>query len=367
MKKQAIEKAKVLKALIELNKISKILDTFIPIFENKTIKKNNGVYLHGNFNLGGTVSGRLSSNSPNMQNLPSTGSIYAKPIKNCFVAPDGWLLVSADFKSLEDRISALTTKDKNKLKVYTDGYDGHCLRAYYYFKDKIENIDPDSVDSINSIATKYKSLRQDSKAPTFLLTYGGTYHGLMNNCGFTSDEATFIESSYHELYKESDDWVRAKLKQASKVGYVTAALGLRVRTPILSQVVFGSRMPYEAQAEGRTAGNALGQSWGLLNNRAQNEFLQRVEASPYRLDIQPVAAIHDALYFIVKDDPVVVKFVNDTLIECMEWQDHPDIQHDEVKLGAELCIHFPTWADEISVSNKASLEDIINILPTAVF
>jgi hypothetical protein len=54
-----------------------------------------------------------------MQNLPSTGSIYAKPIKRCFSAPTGWLLCSADFASLEDRISALTTKDSNKLRVYS--------------------------------------------------------------------------------------------------------------------------------------------------------------------------------------------------------------------------------------------------------
>jgi DNA polymerase-1 len=64
MKSLAIEKAKILKALIELNKISKIIDTFIPIFQNKTIPKNDRAYLHGNFNLGGTVSGRLSSSNP---------------------------------------------------------------------------------------------------------------------------------------------------------------------------------------------------------------------------------------------------------------------------------------------------------------
>jgi DNA polymerase-1 len=296
-----------------------------------------------------------------MQNLPSTGSIYAKPIKRCFSAPVGWLLCSADFASLEDRISALTTKDKAKLKVYEEGYDGHSLRAYYYFKDQITGIDPDSVDSVNSIATKYKKLRQDSKAPTFALTYGGCYKTLMNNCGFDIKTAKAIEDNYHQLYKESDDWVQDKLKQAAKNGYITAALGLRVRTPILSQIVYGSQMPYEAQAEGRTAGNALGQSWGLLNNRAQNEFLARVAASKHRLDIQPIAAIHDALYWLVKHDPETLKFVNDNLIECMEWQDDPAIAHDTVKLGAELCVHYPTWADEISMPNKSSLEDITEI------
>lgn len=55
----------------------------------------------------------------NLQNIPSTGSPYAKLIKSCFKAPKGWVFSGADFASLEDRISALTTKDPNKLKVYT--------------------------------------------------------------------------------------------------------------------------------------------------------------------------------------------------------------------------------------------------------
>ena len=129
----------VLDALIGLSKAAKILSTFIPAFE-QSIKKDDGVmWLHGNFNLGGTVSGRLSSSSPNLQNIPS-GSTYGKLVKKCFQAPDGWIFSGADFHSLEDYISALTTRDPNKMKVYLDGYDGHCLKAFSYFKDQMPDI-----------------------------------------------------------------------------------------------------------------------------------------------------------------------------------------------------------------------------------
>lgn len=128
----------LLSDLIGLNKVNKILTSFIPHFKD-SFKKANGNYLHGSFNLGGTLSGRLSSSKPNLQNLPS-GSEYGKLIKSCFKAPKGWLMVGADFSSLEDRINALLTKDTNKLKVYTDGYDGHSLRAYYYFKEQMKEI-----------------------------------------------------------------------------------------------------------------------------------------------------------------------------------------------------------------------------------
>ena len=66
------------------------------------------------------MSGRLSCTKPNLQQIPS-GSEFGKLIKSCFKAPKGWLFTGADFASLEDRINTLLTKDKNKVKVYTDG------------------------------------------------------------------------------------------------------------------------------------------------------------------------------------------------------------------------------------------------------
>lgn len=107
-----------LDALIDYTDVTIILSIFIPAFERSVQGPDGWYYLFGNFNLGGTLSGRLSSNDPNLQNIPATGTKYAKTIKNCVQAPSGWLLVGLDFASLEDRISALTTKDPNKLKVY---------------------------------------------------------------------------------------------------------------------------------------------------------------------------------------------------------------------------------------------------------
>jgi DNA polymerase I len=109
----------LLNALIGLGQVEKILSTFIPAFEKGLIKAKDGIiWLHGSFNLGGAVSGRLSSSDPNLQNIPSN-SIFAKLIKEIFLAPKGWLFTGADFNSLEDMISALTTKDPNKLRVYS--------------------------------------------------------------------------------------------------------------------------------------------------------------------------------------------------------------------------------------------------------
>lgn len=115
---QTPEVKSLLEALIGHAGVAKILSAFIPSFEEALLKPDGRNYLHGSFNIGGTVSGRLSSSDPNMQQIPS-GSDFGKLIKACFAAPKGWIFCGADFSSLEDYISALTTKDPNKLKVYT--------------------------------------------------------------------------------------------------------------------------------------------------------------------------------------------------------------------------------------------------------
>lgn len=260
---------------------------------------------------------------------------------------------------MEDYISALTTKDPNKLKVYLDSYDGHCLRAFGYFKDKMPDI-VDTVESINSIKTKYPELRQDSKGPTFALTYAGTWSTLVNNCGFTPEEAKKIEANYHELYKVSDAYVAKRLEQAMADGYVDVAFGLRLRTPLLSKALQGvSDKKGSVAAEGRTAGNAMGQSYGLLTNRAMNAFMEKVWSNPdIRHKVMPVAMIHDALYFIVRDEISVVDWVNTNLITEMEWQELPEIQHDKVKLGAALDVFWPSWANPLTLPNGASKETI---------
>lgn len=360
------EVIKLLDAFLAHRAVDKILSVYIPAFKSAQLGSDGWHYLSGNFNLGGTVSGRLSSSKPNLQNIPA-GSKYGKLIKSCFQAPPGWVFVGLDFASLEDRISALTTKDKNKLKVYLDGFDGHCLRAYSYFGDRMPDI-VNTVESINSIKDKYSSLRNQSKAPTFLKTYGGTYIGLIKKCGFSKEMALQIDKKYHELYKESDEWVANKLKEAAKVGYVTVAFGLKVRTPLLSQVLRGtSKTPFEAEAEGRTAGNALGQSWGLLNTRAASEFLAKVRNhEDYKHLICPCAHIHDAQYYLVKDDVQVIRWMNEHLVIAVEWQEAPEIQHPDVKLGGELDLFWPSWADGITIPNHATEQDIINLVTKTI-
>lgn len=330
-------------------------------------------------------------------------------MKSCFEAPPGWLLLGLDFNALEARVDALVTKDQAKLDVYIYGYDSHSYNTYGYWADKMPDIRKvdmnqgiktyraeskgssvflvqDELDkapegstlieipnsefnlhSINSIQDKYKHLRQASKTCTFALQYAGSWVTISKSGGFSQKDARAIVANYHKLYATSVKVTADTLKEATRTGYVTCAFGLRVRTPLLKQVILNTKTtPKEASQEMRTAGNALSQSWCLLNNRSQMAFMRKVRKSPYRLQIRPCGTIHDAQYYMVQEDISIVKWVNDNLIPEVAWQDHPVIAHDQVKLSGSLDIFWPTWANPITLSHGASEEDIASTVETAL-
>lgn len=352
----------VLNSLIEYSEVSKILSSFMGNFLEAPKAKDGMHYLFGCFNLNGTKSGRLSSSDPNLQQLPS-GSTYGKLIKACFVSPPGKIFGGADFNALEDVINTLLTKDPNKRKVLLDGFDGHMFRAANYWPEKFPDLDMDDPDAVNALKKPFDKVRSASKPVSFALQYLGTWITLVKNCGFSEAEAKSIEANFHKLYSVSRDWVQGKIRQASKDGYIEMAFGLRLRTPMLGSVLIDSdTAPREAQAEARTVGNAVsGQSYGLVNNRAALEFMERVWASPYAERVSISALIHDAIYPVWDEDLELTKWVNDNLIECMTWQDLPELHDPDIKLGAELDIFFPSWKDDTTLPNYCSTDKIIEL------
>lgn len=356
--------------LLDLQKISKITSTFIDAFNKFSYFDKPFTYpgssfrfglLQGNFNLGGTVSGRLSSSNPNLQQLPS-GSTYGKEIKNIFRAPQGWLFVGIDFAALEERVNTILTKDPAKEKVYLEGFDGHSLRMYTYWNEKFTNVDP-TPKNINKLGKDNPELRNKSKPVTFALQYFGTYKTIMNQ-GFDKLEATKIYQRYHELYKTSNEWVNAKLDEAAKRGYGLGAFGLKIRCPLLQRTISGSKVSLkEAEGQRRTLGNAIsGQSYGLLNSRAMNAVMERVWASEYYNQILPVGQIHDAGYYLLVDDVDLVAWFNNVVVEEMEWRDLPELKDSPIPLTAELEIFYPSWANPIGIPNKATPDEIRQVI-----
>lgn len=139
--------------IVRFEDIGKIDGTFIKAF---MVEK--GV-VHGNLKLGGTQSGRLSSNEPNLTNLPAHGPM-GKLVKSCVRAPAGWLFCSADFAALEEKVGAILSNDPNRIKVYKDGFDGHSLRAHRYFAKQMPDI-VSKLDKLNLAGKFYKVTADD--------------------------------------------------------------------------------------------------------------------------------------------------------------------------------------------------------------
>lgn len=217
---------------------------------------------------------------------------------------------------------------------------------------------------VNSIADKYPAIRSESKAPTFALQYMGTAWTLHKRSGFPMDEAIAIEESFHELYVVSDQFNDRNKDFMVEHGYVDLAFGLKLRTPTIGKCVLGTtKTPPEAEAEVRSANNAVTQSWGMLLNRAIIAVNRRIETEGYALKILPNNMVHDAGYFMVEDNPETVQWLNNALIEEMEWNDDDLIRSDDVPMTAALEIG-KSWDHQLTIKNNATIEEVTNVLST---
>ena len=86
--------------------------------------------------------------------------------------------------------------------------------------------------------------------------------------------------------------------------------------------------------------------------------MTKVRASEFSHDIKPCAQIHDAQYYLIRDNIDAIMYANDNVVKACEWQNHPDIAHPDVKLGGKFSIFYPTWTDEMSIANNATADEI---------
>lgn len=365
----------LLNSLIDYKDSSKILEAFIPHFlDAPYCYQSQSHFLYGFFTLGGTVSGRLSSNSVNLQQLPSGGK-YGALIKSCFKPPEGWLFVGLDFNALEAKIDALVSKDPAKLGVYTDGYDSHAFAAYYYFPELFPDIvlgtegntgdltlKEYNTQQINRIVVEYPKERGDSKPVSFALQYGGTEFTLMRNSGFSKEKATAVVNNYKKLYAVSMAYRQNRIDMAARDGHAIVAFGLMVRTPVLKRSILGTNTTTTAASEeSRTLGNAITQSYCMLNNRAVSAVMTVVRNGKYKDKIRLCSQIHDASYYLIRNEPEVLKYLNDLIVEASYWQEFEELKHDVVKLGGDLDVFYPSWEVDHKIPNYATLSEIIEL------
>lgn len=300
-------------SLIDYSMGSIIKNNFIQAFYRYTIDGR----LHGQYTLLGAKSGRYTSKEPNMLNSPSTGSIYAKPVKRCFIAPPGYVVWSIDYAALEDRVIASLTRDTNKCEIFLQDLDGHSMGAVSYFPEKI-SAEMALTGDLSTDAKKFKelvdagnktlkALRQDGKAVTFGLSYGCFPPKVATTLKIPLEEAEKIFNNYHKVLYPSITKYREEyvLKTVKETGRIHLGLGFYMKSSSPDKDI-------------RTIANGTCQFWSTLTSIAINELHHRIDETFVDSSvIQVTSTIYDAIYGIALADSEVLKWLNDNIVPIM--------------------------------------------------
>ena len=199
--------------------------------------------IHAHFNQTGAATGRLSSDHPNLQNIP-VRSHTGRTLRRAFVAPEGHDFVVADYSQIELRILAHLSRDPGLLKAFGAGEDIHTTTAARVFGCPTDLVTPD--------------LRRRAKAINFGLLYGMEAFGLADRLKISRDEAQEHMDTYFRQFPDVRDYLRSVVAEARRTGYTTTLFGRRRYLPELSSDNFrirqmGERMALNAPVQGSAA------------------------------------------------------------------------------------------------------------------
>jgi DNA polymerase I len=267
--------------LLEHRGLSKLKGTYTDKLPQMTHPRTGRVHTH--YAQAVAVTGRLSSNDPNLQNIP-VKTPEGRRVREAFVAPPGHQIASADYSQIELRIMAHLSEDEALLRAFREGMDVHRATASEVF-----GVAPEQVNS---------EQRRYAKVINFGLIYGMSAFGLARNLGIESAAAKNYIQRYFERYPGVKQYMDETRLSAKSKGYVETVFGRRLYLPEINS----PNGPRRGGAE-RAAINAPMQGTAAdLIKLSMVKVQDVLDAQQRRTKM--IMQVHDELVFEVPDDEV---------------------------------------------------------------
>jgi DNA polymerase-1 len=287
-------KSDIVRDILDFRQLQKLKSTYVDALPTMVNPKTGRV--HTSYNQAVAATGRLSSNNPNLQNIPIRTE-RGREVRKAFIPRDSdHSIVSADYSQIELRIIAEISKDVNMRQAFTDNIDIHTATAA-----KVYGIGLDEVDSTQ---------RRNAKAVNFGIIYGQSAFGLSQNLGIPRKEAAEIIESYFAQYPGIKQYMADTMNFARENGYVCTLMGRRrylrdINSANQTVRGFAERNAINAPIQGSAADMI---KIAMINIHREFKAL--------KLDARMTMQVHDELVFDVPNHEIEV--VKPIILENMK-------------------------------------------------
>ncbi|MBT6830631.1 MAG: DNA polymerase I, partial [Rhodospirillaceae bacterium] len=265
--------------VLDWRQLSKLKSTYTDALLGHINPKTGRV--HTSYSMTGASTGRLSSNDPNLQNIP-VRTEEGRNIRRAFIAEQDHILLSADYSQIELRILAHIAGVDTLKEAFHNGVDIHALTASQVFDTPIEDMDP--------------MVRRSAKAINFGIIYGISPFGLARQLGVAQGEAKAYIEAYFARYPGIKDYMERTKKEAHERGFVATLYGRRIHLPGINEKNpahrgFSERAAINAPIQG-TAADIIKRAMIIMEDALAADGLKA------RMLLQ----VHDELIFEVPRD-----------------------------------------------------------------
>lgn len=272
-----IDKHPIVPLILEYRSLSKLISTYLDAFPKLISGATNR--LHTTFNQTVTATGRLSSNNPNLQNIPIRTE-RGREIRKAFVPRnDDYILLAADYSQIELRIIASLSHDRHMIEAFTNKYDIHTATAAKIYNIAMEQVTPE--------------LRRNAKSVNFGIIYGISAFGLSEQLGIPRKEAATLIDEYFLQYPDIKNYIESNIEFARQYGYAQTLLGRRRYLPDINSRNAGLKN----FAERNSVNMPIQGTSADMIKIAMNNIYKAFEAK--QLKSKMILQVHDELVFDV--------------------------------------------------------------------